>query len=187
MTDRAKRLAKLLDVQRRMTALHETRHAGFLAASRAAADEAAELASRFDQDASFAALFPEIYHRRIGAAVLKQEANAAMAAKEAGRVATAQLREGVVERAWREALRLAETVAPYRDLYPQVVVRPLIVVDYTVATLASLSRSEELLVVGRRAERKYPVLHPISVSHRVIHHASCPVAVVPIPVDAAAG
>lgn len=73
MTTRKDRLKKLVKVQEQLTALHETRHATFLAAANAAEAEARELIGHFDQDNSLSGLFPDLYHRRIAQAVVRQE------------------------------------------------------------------------------------------------------------------
>ncbi|RWX58286.1 hypothetical protein EN780_37260, partial [Mesorhizobium sp. M4B.F.Ca.ET.089.01.1.1] len=65
MTTRKERLRKLVKVQEQLKALHETRHATFVAAAGAAEAEARELVEHFDADQSLAGLFPDLYHRRI--------------------------------------------------------------------------------------------------------------------------
>jgi len=105
VTSRLDRLKKLLAVQEQLKALHETRHAGFVAEAAGARREADDLVDRFNADDSLANFFPEIYHRRIGAALVREEANRAMAQTEATRVATATLRTNMVERAHAEVRR----------------------------------------------------------------------------------
>lgn len=78
---------------------------------------------------------------------------------------------------------LERTVAPYRGRYPDIYARTVVLVDHVVAALAAQSISEDILIVGRRGNTKHPAFHPSSVSHRVIHHAVCPVAIVPIHED----
>lgn len=102
MAPRLERLKKLLAVQEKLKALHETRHAGFLAEAAAARTEAAEIADRFNADDSLAALFPEVYHRRIAAALARDEKNQELARSEARHVATATIRTNMVERAYRD-------------------------------------------------------------------------------------
>ena len=71
MATRKERLKKLVSVQEQLKALHEMRHAGFLAEASSAESEAAELRERFDAEGSLSALFPEIYHRRIDQALMR--------------------------------------------------------------------------------------------------------------------
>lgn len=103
MTDRVKRLKKLLTLQEQLKAMHELRHAGFVAEAVAAGKEAAEIVDRFNAEDSLSALFPEVYHRRIGSALSREDANNKAAASEASKVATATARANMVERTWREA------------------------------------------------------------------------------------
>lgn len=102
MKSRVERLESLLTLQRKIKALHETRHAGHLAAALQARDEAVEIAARFDAEDSMAGLFPEVYHRRVQAAVTREQHNLEMAALEARKVAEATLRTDRVERAFRD-------------------------------------------------------------------------------------
>ena len=102
MASRLERLKKLLAVQEQLKALHEVRHAGFVAEASAAKQEAADLVDSFNGNAALSALFPEIYHRRIGAALVREDANRGMAKSEAAKVATATVRTNMVERSYRE-------------------------------------------------------------------------------------
>lgn len=102
MSTRKDRLKKLVKVQEQLKALHETRHATFLAAASAAEAEARELVGHFDQADSLSALFPDLYHRRIAQAVVRQEANLASAKQEAGLIAAATARTNMVERAYKD-------------------------------------------------------------------------------------
>jgi hypothetical protein len=108
MTSRKDRLKKLVKVQEQLKAFHETRHAGFLAAASAAETEARDLAKSFDAEASYSALFPELYNRRIASALTRKDTSLERARGEAGRVATATARTNMVERAYREVLRTVE-------------------------------------------------------------------------------
>lgn len=116
MTDRAKRLRKLLTVQEKLKALHETRHAGYVAGAAAARADAEELADRFDAEGSMAMAFPDVYNRSIAAALGKERANLRLAETEAERVAMATARANMVERAWREVSRADERSRSERDL-----------------------------------------------------------------------
>jgi hypothetical protein len=102
MSTRKDRLKKLVKVQEQLKALHETRHATFLAAAGAAEAEAKELVGHFDQADSLSALFPDLYHRRIAQAVVRQEANLASARQEASLIAAATARTNMVERAYKD-------------------------------------------------------------------------------------
>ncbi|RWC33237.1 hypothetical protein [Mesorhizobium sp.] len=102
MSTRKDRLKKLVKVQEQLKALHETRHATFLAAAGAAETEAKKLVGHFDQAGSLSALFPDLYHRRIAQAVMRQETNLAYAKQEASLIAAATARANVVERAYKD-------------------------------------------------------------------------------------
>ena len=115
MATRKERLKKLVSVQEQLKALHEMRHAGFLAEASSAETEAAELRERFDAEASLSALFPEIYYRRIDQALMRAATNIDLASEEAGRVATATARTKIVERAYREVSRQDERARSDRE------------------------------------------------------------------------
>ncbi|MBZ9809843.1 hypothetical protein LB542_14810 [Mesorhizobium sp. BR1-1-9] len=102
MSTRKDRLKKLVKVQEQLKALHETRHATLLAAANAAEAEAKALVEHFDKDNSLSGLFPDLYHRRIAQAVVRQEANLESARQEAGLVASATARTNMVERAYKD-------------------------------------------------------------------------------------
>lgn len=108
MTSRVDRLKKLLAVQEQLKALHETKHAGFIAAAAAAKRDAEELVDRFNADDLLSGLFPDVYHRRIGAALGSETANLALAREEAARIAAATARTNRVEDAYRDARRQDE-------------------------------------------------------------------------------
>ncbi|MDF2389396.1 hypothetical protein JMG10_48770, partial [Nostoc ellipsosporum NOK] len=103
MTSRKDRLRKLVKVQEQLKALHETRHAGHVAAANAAETEARELIGHFDQDNSLSGLFPDLYHKRIAQAVVRQEKSLEDARQEAGLIAAATARTNMVERAYKDA------------------------------------------------------------------------------------
>jgi len=103
VTTRVERLKKLLTLQEQLKAMHELRHAGFIAEAVAAKNDAAELVDRFNAEESMSALFPEVYHRRIGSALSREDANRKLATREAAKVATATARTNMVERTFREA------------------------------------------------------------------------------------
>jgi hypothetical protein len=103
VNDRVRRLKKLLTLQEQLKAMHELRHAGFVAGAVAAKKDAEELADRFNAEDSLSGLFPDVYHRGIGSALSRERANMKAADDEAGKVATATARANMVERAYREA------------------------------------------------------------------------------------
>ena len=103
MTTRLQRLKKLLTLQEQLKAMHEIRHAGFVAEAVAAKQEAADIVDRFNAEDSMSALFPEVYHRRIGSALTREDTNRKYASSEAAKVATAAARTNLVERTYREA------------------------------------------------------------------------------------
>lgn len=115
MRPRKERLRKLLDVQNQLKSLHETRRAGHLAAAANAAAEAADLVSAFDESGSLAGVFPEIYHRRVAAALARRESELVLAQEEAARVAAATARTNMVERAWQQLDRMDQRQREDRD------------------------------------------------------------------------
>ncbi|TPM26712.1 hypothetical protein FJ955_20170 [Mesorhizobium sp. B2-2-2] len=115
MSTRKDRLKKLVKVQEQLKALHETRHATLLAAANAAEAEAKALVEHFDKDNSLSGLFPDLYHRRIAQAVVRQEANLESARQEAGLVASATARTNMVERAYKDVRNRDERERSYRE------------------------------------------------------------------------
>jgi len=103
VTTRVQRLKKLLVLQEQLKAMHELRHAGFVAGAVAAKTEADELVDRFNAEDSLSGLFPDIYHRGIGQALSREQQNRRLAEGEADKVATATARANMVERNWRDA------------------------------------------------------------------------------------
>jgi len=103
VTTRVERLKKLLTLQEQLKAMHEMRHAGFIAEAVPAKKDAVELVDRFNAEESMSALFPEVYHRRIGSALSREDANRKLATGEAAKVATATARTNMVERTFRDA------------------------------------------------------------------------------------
>ncbi|MFF8596317.1 universal stress protein [Streptomyces sp. NPDC015220] len=84
----------------------------------------------------------------------------------------------------QEVLRLSDALLPWRERHPGVTVRTDVVLLHPAQALLHASRGAALLVVGRRtdppagADRAVPhALGPVT--HAVLHHARCPVAVVP--------
>jgi nucleotide-binding universal stress UspA family protein len=77
-----------------------------------------------------------------------------------------------------EQAALSEALAPWCDRYPEVDVLEKSVLGNAAALLADESAAAELLVVGSRGRGGFGGLLLGSVSHAVLHHARCPVAVV---------
>ncbi|EEP69829.1 UspA domain-containing protein [Micromonospora sp. ATCC 39149] len=76
---------------------------------------------------------------------------------------------------------LAESLAGLGERWPQLPVEAAAVRDRPVAALTEASRGAQLLVVGGRGRGEFTGLVLGSVSHAVLHHADCPVAVVRAP------
>ncbi|WP_042424211.1 universal stress protein [Streptacidiphilus anmyonensis] len=76
---------------------------------------------------------------------------------------------------------LAEVLAGWREDYPSVPVTFDSVKSGAAKPLVSLSAEADLVVVGRQGHRSGPLGRLGSVSLAVVQHASCPVAVVPVP------
>lgn len=79
-----------------------------------------------------------------------------------------------------ESLRqsVEQAVVPLRERYPDVEVTVGIVRDHPVHALTLASQQADLVVVGSHDRRGLRALRLGSVSHGIIHHAHCPVAIV---------
>jgi nucleotide-binding universal stress UspA family protein len=77
-----------------------------------------------------------------------------------------------------EAAVLGEAVAGWRERYPEVPVRSLVVRDQPARALVHTAERARLVVVGSRGLGGFTGLRLGAVSHAVLHHASCPVAIV---------
>lgn len=115
MASRADRLAKLLHLQKLMKELHETRRAGYLAASARALEEAADLRERSDAADSLSSVFPGLYSKHIADALERSARATEKAVAEAKQVATATIRANRVELHYREALSIEERHAEDRE------------------------------------------------------------------------
>ncbi len=73
---------------------------------------------------------------------------------------------------------LAESLAGWREKFPDVDVRQDVIKGRPAFELVAASRGAVLLVVGSRGRGGFTSLLLGSVSHTVLHHAHCPVAVV---------
>ena len=78
-----------------------------------------------------------------------------------------------------ESRLLAESLAGWRERYPDVKVDAQTVRGHTVRVLDHRSSDAAMLVVGRRGATSRVAALLGSVAHGVLHHARCPVAVVP--------
>ena len=78
-----------------------------------------------------------------------------------------------------EKKALAAALQPWRERFPDVPVVEHVEMGSAGQVLLSLSGRAQLLVVGRRADRSAVGARIGSVAHAVMHHAPCPVAVVP--------
>ena len=108
MESRADRLKRLIRLQKQIKGLHETRHAQHLTEAARARQDATELLEALNRASPLPGLFPDIYNRRIGAAVDREEQEVLKAQQEAHLVAKATTRTKFVEQAWREAAQLEE-------------------------------------------------------------------------------
>ena len=84
-----------------------------------------------------------------------------------------------------EARLLAEAIAGCRERYPDVVVREELVRAPARACLIDRSAQAQLMVLGTRGRGGIGGLLLGSVSQSLLHHADCPVLVVPSPSDTA--
>jgi nucleotide-binding universal stress UspA family protein len=72
---------------------------------------------------------------------------------------------------------LAEALGGWQEKYPDVTVHPEVIREHPTAGLVLASAAQHLLVVGKHGRHARAMLG--SVSQGVLHHATCPVAVVP--------
>ncbi|MFI9243455.1 universal stress protein [Streptomyces sp. NPDC053086] len=78
-----------------------------------------------------------------------------------------------------EKQALAGALEPWRERFPEVPVAEHVEMGSAGQVLLSMSGRAQLMVVGRRAHRTAVGARIGSVAHGVLHHAGCPVAVVP--------
>ncbi|MFI0508483.1 universal stress protein [Streptomyces sp. WSLK1-5] len=74
---------------------------------------------------------------------------------------------------------LAAIIAPWRDKYPTVEVHALAEEGRAAQVLVDVTKDAGLLVVGRRIRPARLGAHTGPITHAVVHHVGCPVAVVP--------
>ncbi|MGW0822691.1 universal stress protein [Streptomyces sp. NPDC002845] len=79
----------------------------------------------------------------------------------------------------QEILRLSDALRGWQEKYPAVTVRTDVVLLHPAEALLNASRGADLLVVGRRTDPRAAEGRLGPVTHAVLHHARCPVAVVP--------
>ncbi|MET8244475.1 universal stress protein [Streptomyces sp. NPDC005202] len=78
-----------------------------------------------------------------------------------------------------EKKALAEALQPWRERFPDVPVVEHVEMGSAGQVLLAAAERAQLVVVGRRAHRTAVGARIGSVAHGVLHHATCPVAVVP--------
>ncbi|MER6538168.1 universal stress protein [Streptomyces sp900105755] len=78
-----------------------------------------------------------------------------------------------------ERKALSEAVRPLRERFPDVPVAEHVEMGSAAEVLLSVAGRAQLMVVGRRAHQSAVGARIGSVAHGVLHHADCPVAVVP--------
>jgi nucleotide-binding universal stress UspA family protein len=78
-----------------------------------------------------------------------------------------------------EKKSLAAAVRPWRERFPDVAVEEHVEMGSASQVLLSVAGTAQLMVVGRRAHRTAVGARIGSVAHGMLHHADCPVAVVP--------
>ncbi|CAM5744816.1 putative Universal stress protein [Streptomyces afghaniensis 772] [Streptomyces afghaniensis] len=78
-----------------------------------------------------------------------------------------------------EKRALAAAMRPWRERFPDVPVEEHVEMGSAGQVLLSVAGTAQLMVVGRRAHRTAVGARIGSVAHGVLHHADCPVAVVP--------
>lgn len=74
---------------------------------------------------------------------------------------------------------LSEALAGWREKYPDVEVHSSVIRGHPVAALVTASAAQDLLVVGCRRRHALAGTLLGSVSQGVLHHATCPVALIP--------
>ncbi|MFC5720937.1 universal stress protein [Streptomyces gamaensis] len=83
------------------------------------------------------------------------------------------------ERPPHDADALARSLAPWRRRWPTVEIEEWLSSGSPAQRLVAAADDAQLLVVGRREHRPVPSALIGAVTHGVLHHARCPVAVVP--------
>ncbi|MGW0824489.1 universal stress protein [Streptomyces sp. NPDC002845] len=78
-----------------------------------------------------------------------------------------------------EKQALGEALRPWRERFPDVPVTEHVEIGSAAQVLLSVAGGAQLIVAGRRAHRRAVGSRIGSVAHALVHHAPCPVAVVP--------
>jgi nucleotide-binding universal stress UspA family protein len=78
----------------------------------------------------------------------------------------------------QEETQLTERIAPWREKFPEVEARTVVVRGRPAQALLEQATDAQLIVVGSRGRGAFTGLGLGSVSQTVLHHAQCPVAVV---------
>ncbi|WP_345593970.1 universal stress protein [Streptomyces marokkonensis] len=78
-----------------------------------------------------------------------------------------------------ERKALGEALGPWRERFPDVPVIEHVEMGSAGQVLLSVAAEAQLMVVGRRSRRTAVGARIGSVAHGVLHHADCPVAVIP--------
>ncbi|ATL83995.1 universal stress protein [Streptomyces malaysiensis subsp. malaysiensis] len=81
----------------------------------------------------------------------------------------------------QESQAVSDALRPWRESCPEVTVVPDVILLNPAEALVRSSERAGLLVIGRRAPARPTELRLGPVAHAVLHHAHCPVAVVPQP------
>ncbi len=113
MAGKSDRLKQLVELQKKVTEIHEMRRANFLAQAAAADREAKEILEA-RSEGSMSDMFPEVYSRFVERAIARGRENEALARAEGLKVAAETARTNIIERSWREALREEERKAEER-------------------------------------------------------------------------
>ncbi|HEY7488460.1 MAG TPA: universal stress protein [Streptosporangiaceae bacterium] len=100
------------------------------------------------------------------------------ASRHAATLATTAYIPDLEELERKHEWKMGDTVASWRARYPGVEVTTELVRGHPVAALAEASRAADLIVIGARGSGSMHEIRLGSISHGVIHHAHCPVAVV---------
>lgn len=92
----------------------------------------------------------------------------------------ARIADGVDAEQTARSLRrsIEEAIAPLRDRYPELETVIDVVRDHPVHALTVASQRADLVAVGAHDRRGLRALRLGSVSHGIVHHARCPVAIV---------
>lgn len=115
MSPRTKRLRQLIELQQKMKAIREMRHADLRRQATAAEQEAAALMAGVENQSPIASLFGDLYTKRIGAALSRKDEKDRLAREEATRIASETARANIVKRYYQEALRQEERMAAEKE------------------------------------------------------------------------